>query len=165
MASVNRRSSFFRVAFLFGAQPADSWRTQPSPLCRTSPHPFVANRNAYPKLARAQLLPLAHRHIVNKPRICLQENKKRTSCYTPSGQPRATLREVPLSPRSGAAHMDESRKRVLGIMAAILAARKLVQYESGPRVPATIMAIGDAVRWAEQIMQAIDERWPVQPRP
>lgn len=55
--------------------------------------------------------------------------------------------------------MDEGRKRVLGIMAAILAARKLAQYESGARVPATIFAIGDAVRWAEQIMQAIGERW------
>jgi len=56
--------------------------------------------------------------------------------------------------------MDESRKRVIGIMAAILAARKLAQFDGGARVPATIMAIGDAVRWAEQIMRAIDERWP-----
>jgi hypothetical protein len=48
-------------------------------------------------------------------------------------------------------------------MAAILAGRKLAQYDSSPPVPATIMAIGDAVRWAEQIMQAIDERWPVKP--
>ena len=56
--------------------------------------------------------------------------------------------------------MDEGRKRVLGIMAAILAARKLAQYDGGTRVPATITAIGDTVRWAEQIMQAIDERWP-----
>ncbi len=45
--------------------------------------------------------------------------------------------------------MDEARKRVLGIMAAILAARKLAQYDSGTRVPATISAIGDAIRWAE----------------
>jgi len=56
--------------------------------------------------------------------------------------------------------VDEGRKRVLGIMAAILAARKLAQYDGGTRVPATITAIGDTVRWAEQIMQAIDERWP-----
>jgi hypothetical protein len=28
------------------------------------------------------------------------------------------------------------------------------------RVPATITAIDDAVRWAEQIMKRIDERWP-----
>jgi hypothetical protein len=56
--------------------------------------------------------------------------------------------------------MDESRKRVLLIAASILAARKLAQYDGGTRVPATIMAIENAVRWAEQIMRAIDERWP-----
>jgi hypothetical protein len=55
--------------------------------------------------------------------------------------------------------MDEGRKRVLLIAASILAARKLAQYDGGARVPATIMAIEDAVRWAEQIMKAIDERW------
>ena len=58
--------------------------------------------------------------------------------------------------------MDEGRKRVLLIAAAILAARKLSQYEGGKRVPATISAIADAVRWAEQIMQAIDEHWPTE---
>jgi hypothetical protein len=41
-------------------------------------------------------------------------------------------------------------------MAAILAARKLAQYDGGRRVPATVAAISDAVRWAEEIMQAID---------
>jgi hypothetical protein len=56
--------------------------------------------------------------------------------------------------------MDEGRKRVLAIMAAILAARKLAQYDGGKRVPATVAAISDSVRWAEEIMQAIDERWP-----
>ena len=56
--------------------------------------------------------------------------------------------------------MDEGRKRVLLIAASILAARKLAQFDGGARVPATIMAIEDAVRWAEMIMQAIDERWP-----
>jgi len=34
--------------------------------------------------------------------------------------------------------MDEGRKRVLLIAAAILAARKLSQYDGGKRVPATI---------------------------
>jgi len=34
-------------------------------------------------------------------------------------------------------------------------------YEGRARVPATITAIGDAVRWAEQIMAEIDRRWPV----
>jgi hypothetical protein len=56
--------------------------------------------------------------------------------------------------------MDESRKRVLAIVAGILAARKLAQFEGGKRVPATISAIADAVRWAEEIMKAIDDRWP-----
>lgn len=55
--------------------------------------------------------------------------------------------------------MDETRKRVLLIAASILAARKLAQYEGGKRVPATVAAISDAIRWAEQIMQAIDERF------
>lgn len=50
---------------------------------------------------------------------------------------------------------------MLLIAASILAARKLAQYESGTRVPATVSAIADAVRWAEEIMRAIDARWPV----
>ena len=48
--------------------------------------------------------------------------------------------------------MDESRKRVIGIMASILAARKLAPYNADRRVPATMCAIADAVRWAEEIM-------------
>lgn len=56
--------------------------------------------------------------------------------------------------------MDESRKRVLGIMASILAARTLANYDGGKRVPATMSAIADAIRWAEEIMKEIDERWP-----
>jgi len=43
------------------------------------------------------------------------------------------------------ANVDEGRKRVLLIAAAILAARKLSQYNAGPKVPATICAIADAV--------------------
>jgi hypothetical protein len=58
------------------------------------------------------------------------------------------------------AGMDEGRKRVLGIMAAILAARKLAQYDGGKRVPATVAAISDAVLWADEIMRAIDDRFP-----
>jgi hypothetical protein len=27
-------------------------------------------------------------------------------------------------------------------------------------VPATLSAISDAVRWAEELLKAIDERWP-----
>jgi len=56
--------------------------------------------------------------------------------------------------------VDEGRKRVLGIMASILAARKLAQYDGGKRVPATMSAIADAIKWAEEIMKEIDSRWP-----
>jgi|HubBroStandDraft_1064217.scaffolds.fasta_scaffold3171354_1 hypothetical protein len=56
--------------------------------------------------------------------------------------------------------MDEGRKRVMLIAAAILAARKLSNFEGGKRVPATMTAISDAVRWAEELLKAIDERWP-----
>jgi hypothetical protein len=56
--------------------------------------------------------------------------------------------------------MEEGRKRVLLITAAILAARKLAQYDGGRRVPATISAISDAIRWAEELMAEIDRRWP-----
>jgi hypothetical protein len=55
--------------------------------------------------------------------------------------------------------MDEGRKRVLLIAAAILAAWKLAQYEGGARVPATICAISDSIRWAEEILAEIDRRW------
>jgi hypothetical protein len=59
--------------------------------------------------------------------------------------------------------MDEGRKRVLLIAASILAARKLEQFEPGKRVPATICAIADSIRWAEEIMQEIDRRHPMTP--
>jgi hypothetical protein len=49
--------------------------------------------------------------------------------------------------------MDEGRKRVLLIAASILAARMLAQFEGGKRVLATMSAIADAVRWAEEIMR------------
>ena len=56
--------------------------------------------------------------------------------------------------------MEEGRKRVLLIAAAILAARKLAQFDGGKRVPATISAISNAIRWAEELMAEIDRRWP-----
>src|SRR5437868_11909880 len=59
--------------------------------------------------------------------------------------------------------VDEGRKRVLLIAAAILAVRKLAQYDSGARVPATVAAIADGVRWAERIMEEIDRRHPEKP--
>jgi hypothetical protein len=51
--------------------------------------------------------------------------------------------------------MDEGRKRVLLIAASILAARKLAQFDGWKKVPATMSAIADAVRWAEEIMKAM----------
>ena len=59
--------------------------------------------------------------------------------------------------------VDEGRKRVLLIAASILAARKLAQYDSGARVPATVSAVADAIRWAERIMEEIDRRHPTKP--
>jgi hypothetical protein len=56
--------------------------------------------------------------------------------------------------------MDEGRKRVIGIMAAILAARKLAQYDRIRMVPATIATIADAVHWAEEILIEVDRKWP-----
>jgi hypothetical protein len=55
--------------------------------------------------------------------------------------------------------VDEGRKRVLLIAASILAARKLAQFDGGKKAPATMSAIADAVRWAEEIMKAIDDRF------
>ena len=46
------------------------------------------------------------------------------------------------------------------IAAAILAARKLAEYDGGGHVPATIYAITNAVIRAEQILKEIDKRWP-----
>ena len=57
--------------------------------------------------------------------------------------------------------MDEGRKRVLLIAACILAARKLAPYRGGERVPATISAISDSIRWAEEILAELDRRWPI----
>jgi len=61
------------------------------------------------------------------------------------------------------APVDESRKRVIGIMASIIAARKLANYDGAKRVPATMSAIADAVRWAEEILKEIDTRWSGRP--
>jgi len=57
--------------------------------------------------------------------------------------------------------MDEGRKRVLLIAAAILAARRLTQTEARPHSPAFESAIYDAIVTAARILQRIDERWPV----
>jgi hypothetical protein len=42
----------------------------------------------------------------------------------------------------------------------MLIARKVAQHDGGNRVPASVSAIADAVRWAEEIMAEIDRRWP-----
>lgn len=56
--------------------------------------------------------------------------------------------------------MDEGRKRVLLIAAAILASRKLAQFDRVQMVPAGVSAIANAVRWAEEIMKEIDRCFP-----
>ena len=49
---------------------------------------------------------------------------------------------------------------MLAICGGILAARMLAQFEGGKGVPATLSPIADAVRWAEEILKAVDEGWP-----
>ena len=56
--------------------------------------------------------------------------------------------------------VDEGRKRVLLIAAAILAARKLCQLDSTRPSPALHSIIADAVIFAERILQRIDSEWP-----
>jgi hypothetical protein len=55
--------------------------------------------------------------------------------------------------------MDEGRKRVLLIAAAILAARKLANWNGRPS-PFLESTIADAISIAERIMARIDGRWP-----
>jgi len=49
--------------------------------------------------------------------------------------------------------VDEARKRVILIAAAILAARKLASCDPDRRVPASITAISDSVKWAAQTFE------------
>ncbi len=56
--------------------------------------------------------------------------------------------------------MDEGRRRVLLIAAAILAARKLATWDGRPS-PVVESAISDAITLAERILSRIDARWPV----
>jgi len=56
--------------------------------------------------------------------------------------------------------MDEGRKRVLLIAAAILAARKLCQVENTKPSSALHSIIAEAVIFAERIMQRSDAEWP-----
>jgi len=58
--------------------------------------------------------------------------------------------------------MDEGRKRVIGIMAAILASLQLRTADDlfgGPQgSPSTERLISASIQWAEKIMQKIDEK-------
>ncbi len=56
-------------------------------------------------------------------------------------------------------NVDEGRKRVLLIAAAILAARRLIDWDGRPS-PRFESAIHDAIVVAERIMDKIDSRWP-----
>jgi hypothetical protein len=56
--------------------------------------------------------------------------------------------------------MDEGRKRVLLIAAAILAARKLAQYPGAHNVPATICAISDA-GYRDRLRSLLEQVAPV----
>lgn len=59
--------------------------------------------------------------------------------------------------------MDEGRKRVIGIMAAVLASLHMKTADDlfgGPQgSPRTDRLIGASIQWAEKIMQKIDERF------
>jgi hypothetical protein len=59
--------------------------------------------------------------------------------------------------------MDEGRKRVLGIMAAILASLHMQTTDDlfgGPQgSPRTDKLIAASIQWAEKIMEKIDERF------
>ena len=57
--------------------------------------------------------------------------------------------------------MDEGRKRVLLIAAAILAARRLGSESVMPgQSPRVVSAIEDALVWAKRLMDAIDRKFP-----
>ena len=57
--------------------------------------------------------------------------------------------------------MEEVRKRVLLIVAIILAARKLHDWDGRPSRAAEC-AIANAIALAERILSKIDSRWPTQ---
>jgi hypothetical protein len=58
--------------------------------------------------------------------------------------------------------MDEGRKRIIGVMAAILASRNIQSADDlfgGPQgSPRTDKLIAASIQWAEKIMAKIDER-------
>jgi hypothetical protein len=56
--------------------------------------------------------------------------------------------------------MDEGRKRVLWICAAMLAAPRLAELEDGKNDSTQANITNDAILKAERIMRQIDKRWP-----
>lgn len=58
--------------------------------------------------------------------------------------------------------MDEGRKRDAADRRRHPRGAEVGQYPAGPKVPATICAISDAVIRAEQILTEIDRRWPTE---
>jgi hypothetical protein len=64
--------------------------------------------------------------------------------------------------------MDEGRKRVIGIMAAILASLHMERADDlfgGPQgSPRTDKLIAASIQWAERIMEKIDERFSARGR-
>jgi hypothetical protein len=60
--------------------------------------------------------------------------------------------------------VDEGRKRVIAIMAAILTSLHMQTADDlfgGPQgSPRTEKLISASVQWAEEIMRKIDSRWP-----
>jgi hypothetical protein len=62
------------------------------------------------------------------------------------------------------APMDEGRKRVIGIMAAILASQHMQTaddlFGTPQGSPRTDKLIAASIQWAERIMRKIDERFP-----
>ena len=66
------------------------------------------------------------------------------------------------------AAMDEGRKRVIRVMAAILASLHMERANDlfgGPQgSPRTDRLIAASIQWAEKIMAKIDERFPAQSR-
>jgi hypothetical protein len=67
------------------------------------------------------------------------------------------------------AAMDEGRKRVIGIMAAILASLHMQTADDlfgGPQgSPRTDKLIAASIQWAEKIMEKIDERFRLDGHP
>lgn len=56
--------------------------------------------------------------------------------------------------------MTEARKHAILFSATILAARRLAELRGEGPTPARVAVVADAIRDAEFILSAIDQRWP-----